>query len=189
MQFLAGVGFSKILIRYLPDLVSAGSPSIPLLLHQLRPPTRLSPDALVEHAKGAHSRLVCTRRDEAGRKLFDQIDRAIQLHDKLLIVLSKESISSNWVETELRRARRQGEAPQRKEAFPNSPLRHEDACRRAMLRRRLGSRHRTGSQGSTSSLISPAGRTPITSKNHSRNSLRIFALKGVQLSSTESQIP
>lgn len=40
------------------------------------------------------------------------------MHDKLLIVLSKESISSNWVETEIRRARKQERLTGERKLFP-----------------------------------------------------------------------
>ncbi len=43
---------------------------------------------------------------EGGRKLYDQIDEAICLHEKLLLVLSSESMSSEWVSTEIRRTRK-----------------------------------------------------------------------------------
>src|ERR1017187_5273944 len=43
---------------------------------------------------------------QRGRKLRDQIDEAIRLHEKLLLILSPDSIQSKWVETEIVRARR-----------------------------------------------------------------------------------
>jgi hypothetical protein len=53
-----------------------------------------------------------------GQKLFDQIDRAIQLHDKLLLVLSKASMKSNWVVTEIRKARARERQERRRKLFP-----------------------------------------------------------------------
>jgi hypothetical protein len=41
-----------------------------------------------------------------GMKTHEQIDQAIRVHDKLLLVLSPHSMASNWVRYELRRARR-----------------------------------------------------------------------------------
>ena len=43
---------------------------------------------------------------KGGQKIFEQIEQAIQLHDKLLIVLSENSMQSEWVITEIRNARR-----------------------------------------------------------------------------------
>src|SRR4051794_4041652 len=43
---------------------------------------------------------------QSGRKLHEQIDDAIRLHDKLLLILSPHSIASEWVKTEISKARR-----------------------------------------------------------------------------------
>jgi uncharacterized protein YjbI with pentapeptide repeats len=40
-----------------------------------------------------------------GRKLHEQIDEAIRLHDKLLLILSQHSVHSEWVKTEIAKAR------------------------------------------------------------------------------------
>jgi hypothetical protein len=42
---------------------------------------------------------------KAGQKLHEQIEHAIQLHDRLLLVLSENSMQSEWVITEIRNAR------------------------------------------------------------------------------------
>jgi hypothetical protein len=42
---------------------------------------------------------------KSGRKLHEQIDEAIRVYDKLLLVLSRHSMASKWVQTEIRRAR------------------------------------------------------------------------------------
>jgi hypothetical protein len=42
---------------------------------------------------------------KGGRDLHHQIDEAIREYDKLLLILSGASMQSNWVRTELRRAR------------------------------------------------------------------------------------
>ena len=53
-----------------------------------------------------------------GRKTFDQIDRAIQIHDRLLLILSENSMNSEWVKTEIRRARKVEMEENRKKLFP-----------------------------------------------------------------------
>ena len=57
---------------------------------------------------------------EGGRKLFDQIDEAIRYHDKPLLVLSQNSMCSEWVKTEIRRARREEVKAGRRKLFPIS---------------------------------------------------------------------
>ena len=55
---------------------------------------------------------------KGGKKLYDQIDRAIRLHDKLLLVLSERSIGSDWVMTEIRRTRKAEARDGRRKLFP-----------------------------------------------------------------------
>ena len=43
---------------------------------------------------------------QGGRKLQDQIDEAIRSYDRLLVILSDHSVKSNWVETEISKARK-----------------------------------------------------------------------------------
>jgi hypothetical protein len=53
-----------------------------------------------------------------GRKLHEQIERAIQVHDRLLIVLSENSMQSEWVITEIRNARKIELEEKRRKLFP-----------------------------------------------------------------------
>lgn len=55
---------------------------------------------------------------KGGDKIYDQIDRAIQVHDRLLLVLSESSMQSKWVETEIRRARKVELRENRRKLFP-----------------------------------------------------------------------
>ena len=41
---------------------------------------------------------------QGGKKLIEQIDRAIRVNDRLLLVLSEHSMNSEWVKTEIRKA-------------------------------------------------------------------------------------
>ena len=43
---------------------------------------------------------------QGGKKIHEQIDEAIRLHDKLLLILSEDSMKSEWVKTELAKARK-----------------------------------------------------------------------------------
>ena len=55
---------------------------------------------------------------QGGKKLYEQIERAIQVHDRLLIVLSERSLQSKWVMTEIRRARKVELKENRRKLFP-----------------------------------------------------------------------
>lgn len=54
----------------------------------------------------------------AGKKLYEQVFTAIQMHDKLLLILSENSMQSEWVMTEIRRARKVEIEEKRRKLFP-----------------------------------------------------------------------
>lgn len=55
---------------------------------------------------------------QGGKKLHEQIDEAIRLHDKLLLILSTASMSSEWVKTEIAKARKRELRDNRRVLFP-----------------------------------------------------------------------
>jgi phage protein U len=55
---------------------------------------------------------------KGGEKIYDQIERAIQLHDRLLLVLSESSMRSEWVINEIQRARETEVKEGRRKLFP-----------------------------------------------------------------------
>lgn len=119
-KFLEGVGFPAVFRDYLPSLIEAGD------IVQFH-------SCFISYSHNdegfAHKLWASMRKErirvwyapeemQGGKKLFDQIDRAIQLHDKLLIVLSRASIASDWVQTEIRRARQQEKKNGERKLFP-----------------------------------------------------------------------
>src|SRR5215471_13773510 len=55
---------------------------------------------------------------KGGKKLHEQIDTAIRVYDKLLVVLSAHSMNSEWVKTEIAHARQQEVTQNRRMLFP-----------------------------------------------------------------------
>ncbi len=55
---------------------------------------------------------------KGGRKLHEEIFQAIQIHAKLLLVLSEGSMKSEWVMTEIRRAKKVEREENRRKLFP-----------------------------------------------------------------------
>ena len=55
---------------------------------------------------------------KGGKKLHEQLFEAVQIHDRLLIVLSAHSIQSEWVMTEIRKAREAEKNEKRRKLFP-----------------------------------------------------------------------
>jgi hypothetical protein len=118
--FLRGCGVPEPLIAYLPALLGAMSP-IQFYSCFLSYSTKDQ-----DFAERLHSRL----RDKglrvwyspedirAGAKLHEQIDEAIRVHDKLLLVLSPHSMQSEWVRTEIRKAREAERREGKRKLFP-----------------------------------------------------------------------
>jgi hypothetical protein len=55
---------------------------------------------------------------QGGQKLHEQIERALQMHDRLLVVLSESSMQSEWVMSEIRKAREIEIKEGRRKLFP-----------------------------------------------------------------------
>jgi uncharacterized protein YjbI with pentapeptide repeats len=55
---------------------------------------------------------------QGGRKMHEQIDEAIRLYDKLLLILSERSMDSEWVKTEISIARKREAREGRRMLFP-----------------------------------------------------------------------
>ncbi len=55
---------------------------------------------------------------KSGRKIHEQIDSAIKSYDKLLVVLSEHSMRSEWVATEVRKARKREVKEGKRILFP-----------------------------------------------------------------------
>lgn len=62
---------------------------------------------------------------KGGRKLYDQINEAIRIHDKLLLILSEDSMKSEWVVTEIKKALARGRKEGRQMLFPISIVPYE----------------------------------------------------------------
>ena len=85
-----------------------------------------------------------------GAKILDAIDEAIRLRDKVLLVLSKDAIASDWVEGEVTRR-------WTRSASASAPCCSRSGSTTRYLRRRRPGRGCCG--GSGTSATSPAGRT------------------------------
>jgi uncharacterized protein YjbI with pentapeptide repeats len=55
---------------------------------------------------------------QGGRKIHEQIDEAIRVYDKLLLILSDASMNSSWVKTEIANARAREDQQKRQMLFP-----------------------------------------------------------------------
>jgi hypothetical protein len=55
---------------------------------------------------------------QSGKKLHEQIDSAIRVHERLLLILSPDSINSEWVKTEIAKARKRESQEGKRVLFP-----------------------------------------------------------------------
>ena len=119
-EFLRGCGVPEDFITYLPSLIGTMQP----IQYQSCFISYSSQDdefarRLHEKMRGEKLRVWFAPEDmQGGKKLIEQIDRAIQVNDRLLLVLSEHSMNSEWVKTELRKARQAELREQRQKLFP-----------------------------------------------------------------------
>ncbi len=119
-SFYLGAGVPQVVIDYIPSLVGALSP----IQFQSCFISYSSSDE--EFAKRLHQRLrseglrvwFAPEDMQGGKRIFDQLEDAIHIHDRLLLVLSDASMSSGWVATEVRNARNTELRETRKKLFP-----------------------------------------------------------------------
>jgi uncharacterized protein YjbI with pentapeptide repeats len=118
--FLHGCGVPDRWIEYLPSLIGMTQP-IQFYSCFISYSTKDE-----DFAKQIHSKM----RDEGlrvwfapedmqgGKKLHEQVDEAIRVFDKLLLILSPNSINSKWVRDEIRRARKSETLEGKRKLFP-----------------------------------------------------------------------
>ncbi len=118
--FLRGCGVPETLIEYLPSILGATQP---IQFHSCFISYSTADE---EFAKRLHARTVQEKLRvwfapediQGGKHIHEQIDRAIQVHDRLLLVLSEHSMKSKWVSDEIRRARKAELKENRRKLFP-----------------------------------------------------------------------
>jgi hypothetical protein len=105
-SFLRGCGVPESFITQMRALVNAED-GIQFYSCFISHSTKDAEFATRLHGKmrGAHLRVWYAPEDmPGGKKLHEEIETAIRVFDKLLIVLSEHSLESEWVKTELRKA-------------------------------------------------------------------------------------
>jgi hypothetical protein len=123
-SFLRGCGVPEIFIQYLPSLMSK-----PIQFYSCFISYSSKDQAFAErlHADLQNKGVRCWFAPEdmkIGDKIRDRIDQSIKLHDKLLLVLSENSINSDWVEDEVEAAYEQERTRGQTVLFP---IRLDDA--------------------------------------------------------------
>jgi hypothetical protein len=120
LPFLRGCGLPDVYIDYLPSLLAH---SIQFYSCFISYSTKDQDFAERLYADLQNKGVRCWFAPEdiqGGKKLHDQIDTAIRLYDRLLLILSEASMESEWVKTEIATARQKEIALKRRVLFPIS---------------------------------------------------------------------
>jgi uncharacterized protein YjbI with pentapeptide repeats len=120
LSFLRGCGLPDRLIDYLPSLLNAAS--IQFYSCFISYATSNQDFAGRLHADLQKNGVRCwfaPHDMRGGKKIHEQIDEAIRVYDRLLLILSPDSMSSEWVATEIAHAREK-EATHKRVLFPIS---------------------------------------------------------------------
>jgi hypothetical protein len=118
VPFLRGCGLSDEFILYLPSLFGQ-----PIQYYSCFISYSTKDQAFAErlHADLQDKGVRCwfaPRDIQGGKKIHEQIDEAIHLFDRLLLILSEHSLNSEWVKTEISNARKRELKETRRMLFP-----------------------------------------------------------------------
>ena len=119
-EFLRGAGVPEDVITHLLPLIRAGDPiQFYSCFISYSGKDEAFAKRLHQRMRAAGLRVWFAPEDmKGGEKLHEQLERAIQLHDRLLLVLSDTSIQSPWVEREIRHACQTERKEGRRKLFP-----------------------------------------------------------------------
>jgi uncharacterized protein YjbI with pentapeptide repeats len=118
LAFLRGVGLPDNFIEYLPSLFNRAIQLYSCFISYSTKDQEFA-DRLYADLQNKGVRCWFSPHDiRGGKKLHEQIDEAIKLYDKLLLILSEASMSSEWVKTEIVNARQRELEEKRQMLFP-----------------------------------------------------------------------
>jgi hypothetical protein len=124
LQFLRGVGLPDVFIEYLPSLIGQG---IQIYSCFISYSSKDQAFANRLHADLQRNSVRCwfaTEDLKIGDPFRQRIDESIRLHDKLLLILSRDSVNSPWVQDEVEAAL---ERERRENRLVLLPIRIDDA--------------------------------------------------------------
>jgi uncharacterized protein YjbI with pentapeptide repeats len=118
LTFLRGIGLPDQFIEYLPSLLGQAIQYYSCFISYSSGDQDFA-DRLYADLQNEGVRCWFAPHDlRIGEKILDGLDAAIRVHDKLLLILSKHSIKSDWVEGEVTRALEQERKRKQPVLFP-----------------------------------------------------------------------
>lgn len=117
-SFLRGAGVPENFITYMKSLTGAAFEFYSCFISYSTKDQAFA-DRLYADLQAKGVRCWFARHDiQGGKKVHEQIDEAIRVYDKLLLILSDASMNSKWVKTEIANARAREEQQKRQMLFP-----------------------------------------------------------------------
>ena len=118
LRFLRGCGLSDLLIDYLPSLLNQPVQFYSCFISYSTKDQAFA-DRLHADLQSKGVRCWFAPHDiKAGKKIHEQIDEAIRIYDRLLLILSPASMNSDWVKTEIAKALKRERQEERRMLFP-----------------------------------------------------------------------
>ena len=118
LRFLRGCGVPERLIEYLPSLLKKPIQFYSCFI-SYSSQDQVFAERLHADLQDAGVRCWFAPHDiSGGRKIHEQIDEAIRVYDRLLLLLSEASMASGWIKLEVAHARRREIAEGRQVLFP-----------------------------------------------------------------------
>jgi hypothetical protein len=117
-SFLRGCGLPDTLIEYLPSLLNQPVQFYSCFISHSTKDQKFA-ERLYNELQGKGVRCWFAPHDmQGGKKVHEQIDEAIRVYDRLLLILSEDSIHSDWVQIEISKALKREKREERRMLFP-----------------------------------------------------------------------
>jgi uncharacterized protein YjbI with pentapeptide repeats len=120
LPFLRGCGLSDNLIDYLPSLLGQAIEFYSCFISYSTKDQEFADRLFADLQNKGVRCWFAPQHIQGGKKIHEQIDEAIRVYDRLLLILSDASMESKWVETEIAHARQKELAEKRQVLFPIS---------------------------------------------------------------------
>jgi hypothetical protein len=121
LPFLRGCGLPDKLIDYLPSLLLNHAVQFYSCYISFSTKDQEFADRLYADLQNKGVRCwFAPHKIQGGKRIHEQIDEAIWIYDRLLLILSERSMESEWVKTEIAHARQKELNERRKVLFPIS---------------------------------------------------------------------
>jgi TIR domain/Pentapeptide repeats (8 copies) len=127
LAFLRGCGVPENFITYMPSLVAEGAIQFYSCFISYSTKDQEFAERLYADLQNKGVRCWFAPHDIQGGKFLDeQIDAAIRLNEKVLLILSSDSIHSDWVQVEVGKAREREAKEGKRVLFPVRLVEHEE---------------------------------------------------------------